>query len=162
VRFYLIDRILECLPGERAVGIKAVALSEDFMEQHFAGVPIMPGTMILEGLAQLSGYLLARTAAPEAPHRHKAVLTMVERAKFLQVVRPGDTLRLESRILAIHEDSAKVDAEASVNGERVASARMLFSFRDLDNEILEANRKAIFSIWTTGTSQGAGGKEREA
>lgn len=152
MRFYLIDRILECRAGERATAVKSVSLSEDFMDQHFAGVPIMPGSLILEGMAQLAGYLLACTASPAAPYKHKALLSMVEKAKFIQVVRPGDTMRLECQILSLHDDSAKVDATASVGDAKVASARMLFSFHTIDNALLEANRREIFAIWTTGSS----------
>ena len=156
MRFYLIDRITECVPGERASAIKAVSLSEDFMAQHFAGVPIMPGTLILEGMAQLAGYLLARTASPDAPHKHKALLSMVEKAKFVQPVRPGETLHLGVRIVSLHEDSAKVDASATVGGMTAASARLLFSFHAIENELLEAERRAIFAIWTSGASQPTG------
>jgi 3-hydroxyacyl-[acyl-carrier-protein] dehydratase len=160
VRFYLVDRVLECEPGVRALGVKSVALSEDFFEQHFSGIPVMPGTMILEGMAQLSGYLLARTLSPAAPHKHKAILSMVERAKFLRPVQPGSCLRLESRILKVHEDSAKCDCEATVDGETVGSARLMFTFRTLENDLLEANRQQTFAIWTTGSSQpiGSGGQ----
>ena len=153
MRFYLIDRITECLVGERATALKAVSLSEDFMDTHFAGVPIMPGSMILEGMAQLAGYLLARTVVPAAPHTHKALLSMVEKAKFMQVVQPGDTMTLECRIVALGEDSAKVDGTASVGERKVATARMLFSYHTIENKLLEANRREIFSIWTTGTSE---------
>lgn len=152
MRFYLIDRILECRAGERATGVKTVSLSEDYLDQHFAGVPIMPGSLILEGLAQLAGYLIACTASPEAPWKHKALLSLVEKAKFIQVVRPGDTMHLSCALVALHEDSAKVDGTVSVGDAKVASARMLFSFHTIENELLEANRRAVFAIWTTGTS----------
>lgn len=153
MRFYLIDRITSCEPGLRASARKAVSLSEDFLEQHFAGIPIMPGTMMLEGMAQLSGYLLACTMVPEAPHRHKAILTMVERAKFRQVVQPGNVILYESKIVQTHTDSAKCEVEARVEGELVASARLLFTFRALANDLLEENRRQTFAIWTTGASQ---------
>src|SRR5205823_2555723 len=116
VRFYLIDRITECQPGEWARGVKNVTLSEDFMQEHFAGIPVMPGTLILEGLAQLSGYLLSVTRNPAEPHLEKALLSMVEKAKFRQIVRPGDQLVMESKVLSIHEDSGKVECTAAVQG----------------------------------------------
>ena len=153
MRFYLLDRVTECEPGKRARGLKNVALSEDFLEEHFAGIPIMPGTLILEGLAQLSGYLLARTVSPDAPHKHKAILSMVEKAKFKRVVRPGDRLVYETQILSIHADSGKVDCTATVDLELAVQARLLFYFADLSNELLEANRREIFSIWTRGSSE---------
>ncbi|MBI4864229.1 MAG: 3-hydroxyacyl-ACP dehydratase FabZ [Candidatus Riflebacteria bacterium] len=153
MRFYLLDRVTECEPGKLARGVKNVTLSEDFLDEHFAGIPIMPGTLILEGLAQLSGYLLARTASPDAPHKHKAVLSMVEKAKFRQVVRPGDQLKFEARLVTIRDDSGKVDASATVEGEVVVSAQLVFYFADLKNDLLEANRREIFSIWTTGASE---------
>lgn len=153
MRFYLIDRITECRAGERATAFKAVSLSEDFLDQHFAGVPIMPGSMILEGLAQLAGYLLACTAMPDAPYKHKALLSMVEKAKFLSPVQPGVLMKMECTLVALNEDSAKVDGVATVGDARVATARMLFSFHQIQNDLLEANRREIFAIWTTGTSQ---------
>lgn len=152
MRFYLLDRITECEPGQLARGLKNVTLSEDFLEQHFSGIPIMPGTLILEGLAQLAGYLLARTAMPDAPHRHKAVLSLVEKAKFIRVVRPGDQLLYEARLVSIKEDSGKVDCSATVGGEPAATARLMFYFAGLSNDLLEANRKETFAIWTTGAS----------
>jgi len=152
MRFYLLDRITECVPGEVARGIKNVTLSEDFMEEHFAGIPVMPGTLILESLAQLSGYLLAVTQYPDDPHKHKAVLSTVEKAKFRKVVRPGDQLALESRLLSIREDAGKVECTASVMEDIVVTTRLMFYFADLKNEVLEANRREIFSIWRTGAS----------
>lgn len=153
MRFYLIDRITECRPGEFARGVKNVTLSEDFMEAHFAGIPVMPGTMILEGMAQLSGYLLSITRNPDAPHKEKALLSMVEKAKFRQIVRPGDQLVLESKLLSFHEESAKVECVASVDGTAVVDARLMFYFADLPNETLEADRRDIFAIWTKGSSR---------
>lgn len=153
MRFYLIDRITDCRAGERATALKAVSLSEDFLDQHFAGVPIMPGSMILEGLAQLGGYLLAKTAMPETPWKHKALLSMVEKAKFLVPVQPGALMKLDCTLVAMNETGAKVDGVASVGDAKVATARMLFSFHTIENDLLEANRREIFAIWTKGTSQ---------
>ena len=100
VRYVLLDRITTLQPPELARGVKCVSLSDDIFVDHFPGHPVMPGALILEALAQLAGVLLEATmrAARAASDLH-ALLTMIDRAKFRHVVRPGDRLELEARVL---------------------------------------------------------------
>lgn len=127
MRFYLVDRVEAWFPGERAEGIKCLTMTEDYLEQHFPGWPVMPGVLLIESLAQLSGYLLGDTEAREG-RKVLAILSMVERAKFRRMVRPGDQVRLHATIVSRREDSAAVDVSAKVEGKTVCDARLVFTY----------------------------------
>lgn len=127
VRFYLVDRVEAWFPGERAEGIKCLTMTEEYLEQHFPGWPVMPGVLLLESLAQLSGYLLGDTEAREG-RRILAIMSMVEKAKFRKMVRPGDQVRLFTTISRRTPEAAHVEAKALVDGEVVCDARLLFTY----------------------------------
>jgi 3-hydroxyacyl-[acyl-carrier-protein] dehydratase len=100
MRFFLIDKITQWHVGTSAEAIKNVALSEDFFDDHFPRRPVMPGVLILEGMAQLSGLLLEAGLREKYGRDAKAVLTVLERTKFRDMVRPGDTLTYRTRVMA--------------------------------------------------------------
>src|SRR3954470_5673152 len=108
MRYLLLDRITELSPPERATAIKCVSLADDVFVDHFPGHPVMPGALILEGLAQLGGVLLEATLRQRGRSDLHALLTMIDRAKFRQMVRPGDKLDLEATVLAATEDGGRV------------------------------------------------------
>ena len=95
--FLLVDRILELEPGKRVVGIKNVTFNEEFFQGHFPGNPVMPGVLVLEAMAQVSGIALLGVV----PDREKKLLYLsgVDRCKFRRPVVPGDQLRIEPRSL---------------------------------------------------------------
>ena len=147
MRYYLLDRITALNPPETATGLKAVTLSEDFLADHFPRYPTMPGALLLESLAQLSGVLLEKSAALSHGLTIQAVLTAVERAKFRILVRPGDVLVLTSRVTQLREEGGKVRAEARL-GERVAvSAELLFAFFELKDEAVRAEQARLIAYW---------------
>src|SRR5512138_3447927 len=88
MRFFLIDRITRWEPGRCAEAIKNIALSEDYFDDHFPRRPVMPGVLILEGMAQLSGLLLEAGLKARYDKDAKAVLTVIERTKFREMARP--------------------------------------------------------------------------
>jgi hypothetical protein len=90
MRFFLIDKITRWEVGQCAEALKNVALSEDFFADHFPRRPVMPGVLIVEGMAQLAGLLLEATLKQGLGKEAKAVLTVLERTKFRELVRPGD------------------------------------------------------------------------
>jgi 3-hydroxyacyl-[acyl-carrier-protein] dehydratase len=147
VRFFLIDRITRWEVGSSAEGLKNVSLSEDFFDDHFPRHPVMPGVLILEGMAQLSGLLLEESLTAEHGRRAKAVLTILERTKFRQMVRPGDTLTYRSEIAALRETGGKVRARAFRNGELVATTDMVFAFQEVRDPKLDATRAALLEMW---------------
>lgn len=123
VRHYWVDRITELEPGVRAVGVKSVALSEDVFQDHFPGNPVLPGIYLLEGLAQTAGALLERTSGGA----RIALMVSVDRIRFGEFARPGDSVRFEVVIESLEGDVARVRGDATVAGRSVAGGRITFS-----------------------------------
>ena len=120
----LIDRVLELKRKERIVALKNVTINEPFFLGHFPGLPIMPGVLIVEAIAQAGGLLLLREVAD---HSDKImVFTGIERAKFRRPVGPGDQLRLEVELKNWREvpglTAAKMQGYAFVGNRKVAEA----------------------------------------
>jgi len=146
MRFLLIDSILEWEPGVGATGIKNVSLSEDFFDDHFPLKPIMPGVLIIEGMAQLSGLLLEETMKQRGS-KIKALMSMVEKAKFRQPVYPGSQLRYACSISRVNELGGRIAATASVEETPVAECALLFSFHVFGNPTQDAIREGILATW---------------
>jgi len=120
----LIDRVLELKRKERIVAIKNVTINEPFFNGHFPGLPIMPGVLIVEAIAQAGGCLLLTEVAD---HRDKVmVFTGIDRAKFRKPVSPGDQLRLEVEVKGWRAvpglTACKMQGYAYVGEKRVAEA----------------------------------------
>src|SRR5215467_14391271 len=96
--FLLIDRVIEMTPKERIVAIKNVTINEPFFQGHFPNMPIMPGVLIVEAIAQTGGALLLTEVANR--DEMLMVFTGIERAKFRRPVVPGDQLRIEVEVKA--------------------------------------------------------------
>ena len=122
----LIDRVLELERRKRIVAIKNVTINEPFFVGHFPGLPIMPGVLIVEAMAQAGGALLLTEVEDRSG---KVILfTGIERAKFRRPVSPGDQLRLEMEVTGWrplpHMIAAKMRGIAYVTGKKVAEATL--------------------------------------
>lgn len=149
----LLDRITALEPPELARGLKCVSLSDDVFVDHFPGHPVMPGALILESLAQLAGVLLEAAMRQRGRHDLHALLTMVDRAKFRQVVRPGDRLELEARMLRVTEDGGQAQAVARSEGQVAAEAQLSYAFAVVTNPVVLAKRREFLRIWLTGSAE---------
>src|SRR5438045_7988103 len=109
----LVDRIVE-LEAERIVGIKNVTATEPFFSGHFPDFPVMPGVLIVEAMAQTAGVLVLKSI----PDRESklVLLVSVENARFRRPVVPGDTLRMEMRVIKKKASVAKMAGIGQVNG----------------------------------------------
>ena len=144
MRYYLIDKITEFQVGKRAAGVKNVTMSEDILADHFPRHPTMPGVLIIESLAQLGGLLLEYSARREFGIRVKAILSIIQRAKFRQMVKPGDQLRLEVELTKLREESGMVKAVAILGDKVAAEAELMFVyFENLDPKLEEKQQEIV-------------------
>ncbi|MBV9655757.1 MAG: 3-hydroxyacyl-ACP dehydratase FabZ [Acetobacteraceae bacterium] len=119
--FLLIDRVVEIVRNESAVGVKNVSINEPFFQGHFPNHPVMPGVLIIESMAQTAAVLVVETLGPEAAG--KVVYFMsIEGAKFRRPVLPGDQLRIHVHKERSRGNVWKFQATARVDGVSVAEA----------------------------------------
>jgi 3-hydroxyacyl-[acyl-carrier-protein] dehydratase len=118
--FLLIDRIIEVVPRERIVALKNVSINEPFFAGHFPEMPIMPGVIIIEAMAQAGGTLLLSEI--EDRDNKLVVFTGVERARFRRPVVPGDQLRIEVEVKSWRGTAGRMAGIAYVGEKKVAEA----------------------------------------
>ncbi len=129
--FLMVDTIVELERLKRIVGIKNVSINESYFQGHFPGKPVMPGVLIIEGMAQTGGLLLLL----EIPDREKKLLyfAAVDEARFRRPVVPGDQLRMEVTVLKYRPTFCKIRGVATVNGNVVAEALLRCMLVDRDS-----------------------------
>lgn len=147
MRFFLIDRITKWEVGRTAEAIKNVTLSEDFFDDHFPRRPVMPGVLMIEGMAQISGLLLEAGLFEKYGKNAKAVLTLLERTKFRGLVRPGDTLTYQTEVTALNENGGKVSVQAISDGRQVVTSGMVFAFKYIEDPLLNEKRQTLMKLW---------------
>lgn len=117
--YVFIDRVLECEPGERIVAAKALAFNEEFFRDHFPGMPVLPGAMILEGFVQAARRCLA--AARDG--HDQWVLHAAEAARFNRFAAPGEVLLLEAEKDREEDGAVWFKGRARVDDEGVCRVR---------------------------------------
>lgn len=125
--FLLVDRILECTPGQGAKGMKCVTANEPFFQGHFPGYKVMPGVLIIEALAQVGA--VAILSVPENKGK-LALFGGIKNARFKRQVRPGDVLELECELTAQRGPVGFGTATATVNGKTVCKAELTFALTE--------------------------------
>jgi 3-hydroxyacyl-[acyl-carrier-protein] dehydratase len=128
--FLLIDRVIDLVRMKRIVAIKNVTINEPFFSGHFPNMPIMPGVLIVEAVAQAGGALLL-TEIPDREHK-LMVFTGIEKARFRRPVVPGDQLRIEVEVKAWRGDAVRMQGIAYVEDKRVAEATVTCRLVDRD------------------------------
>lgn len=119
----LVDKITEIEPGHRIVGLKNVTATEEVFQGHFPGHPVMPGVLLLEGMAQVAGVLILVTRNTPGALSYFAT---VEKARFRQPVRPGDTVITEAILDVLRGPYCKVSVTGRVDGQVVVEAEYTF------------------------------------
>lgn len=126
MRWFWIDRFIEFESGSRAVAIKNVASTEEQLEGYFPGFPVMPAPLIIEGLAQTGGLLVAQ----HSDFRERVVLAKVSKAVFHQLARPGDTLRYTATIESLQDRGAIVSGQSHIGETLQAEVELFFAYLD--------------------------------
>ena len=126
--FALVDRVVENVPGQKAVALKNVTINEPQFQGHFPGRPLMPGVLIVESMAQVGGIIV--TQMPDLP-KGLFVFAGINNVKFRRPVVPGDQLIITCELLSIKRQRfGKVKGEAHVDGNLACSGELMFSLVD--------------------------------
>ena len=123
--FLMVDRLLECVPGERVLALKNVTFNEPFFTGHFPHRPVMPGVMIIEALAQAAGVLAFKTARVIPDTNTRFYFVAIDNARFRKPVEPGDQLVLKVTLKRAFKGIWKFHGSAEVDGVEVASAEIM-------------------------------------
>ena len=134
MRWILVDRMVELDPGVSALGIRSFSLSESFFADHFPGLPIVPGVLQVEMIAQVGGRCV-RAARPEV----LTVLSSVKNAKFRKSIRPGDQAFIRVKVLANRENYALVEGQVEVNDQKVSEAQVMYGYVPIPESMKERN-----------------------
>lgn len=127
--FLMIDRVVDVVSNESAVGIKNVSINEPFFQGHFPTQPVMPGVLIVEAMAQTAAILVVHTLGPASEGKLVYFMT-VENARFRRPVTPGDVLKVHVKKQRNRGNVWKFEAEAKVDGKLVAEATYSAMIRD--------------------------------
>ena len=130
--FLLVDRVLECRPGESIRALKNVTYNEPFFAGHFPARPVMPGVMIIEALAQTAGILAFVTTDTVPNKESRFYFVGIDKARFRKPVVPGDQLLLSAQLERSFKGIWRLETAAEVAGKEVAHARIMIA-PDLKN-----------------------------
>ncbi len=128
--FLLVDRVLECKPGESLVAIKNVTVNEPYFPGHFPHRPVMPGVLILEALAQATGLLAFATVGGAPDENSLYYFVGIDKARFRRPVEPGDQLVLDVKLLGGKRGIWKFAAVARVDDEVVCEGELMCAARE--------------------------------
>ena len=129
--FLLVDRVLELEAGKRIVALKNVTINEPFFVGHFPHLPVMPGVLQIEALAQAAGILSFQTMGRVSDDRSVYYFVGIDSARFKRPVVPGDQLRLEVEIVRVARSIWKYRGRATVEGQVAAEAELMCTLREI-------------------------------
>lgn len=128
--FLLVDRVVSYVPGKSIIAYKNVSFNEPFFQGHFPDLPVMPGVLIMEALAQTGGLMVIADWPPEKIAGSIFLFSGMDGVKFRQPVRPGDRLDLECSLVRQKLLLWKMSAKAWVDGKLVAQGELSAAMMD--------------------------------
>lgn len=126
MRWIWIDRIIEFESGKRASAVKNVTLAEEHLHDHFPGFPVMPPSLMIEGMAQTAGILVGEARG----FSENVVLAKIREAAFDDYGFPGDQLRYDAEIECLDERAGVTSGRISKNGTAIGQVHLMFSHVD--------------------------------
>jgi 3-hydroxyacyl-[acyl-carrier-protein] dehydratase len=126
MRWIWIDRFVDFEPGKRATAIKNVSLAEEHLHDHWEAFPIMPASLMIEGMAQTAGILVGQAR----DFKEKVILAKVARAEFDDLVTPGDQISYHAEIDAISDEAASTRGTVCRNAQEIGRVDLMFSHVD--------------------------------
>lgn len=151
MRFLFIDRIVELEPGRSIKAEHHISADEDFFRDHFPGFPVVPGVLLTEMMAQAAGKCLDAGGAEKG----KAMLAQIRSASFRDWVRPGSTALITAEIRTSQAQYATATCAVEVNGAKVCTADLLFSFLPL-GKFAPGYRDEVLESFLASRRQGKG------
>lgn len=140
MRWFWIDRFVEFDKGRSAKAVKNVTLAEEHLHDHYPGFAVMPGSLMLEGMAQTGGILLGQTH----DFRHMVILAKVPKLVFHGWVVPGDTLIYSAKLLDVRDEGGSVEVTAHVGEKLVAEAEIVFAHVDQSASGFASQKNFVF------------------
>lgn len=131
--FLLIDRVMECIPGDSLVALKNVSYNEPFFTGHFPVRPVMPGVLILEAMAQATGILAFRTTSSQPTDGTIYYFVGIDNARFKRPVEPGDQVVVSVKLQRNVRNIWRFAAEAKVGDELVAAADIMCASKEIED-----------------------------
>lgn len=128
----MIDRVLECVPGERIVALKNVSINEPYFPGHYPHQPVMPGVLIIETMAQAAAILAFKTLNDRSNDNTVYYFVGIEGARFKKPVLPGDQLKVEASIVYHKRGMWRFKAQAMVEGQLVSEAELMCTLRTIE------------------------------
>ena len=144
MRWFWIDRFIEFESGSYAKTVKNVTLAEEHLHDHFPGFAVMPGSLMIEGMAQTGGILLGE----KNDFEHLVILAKVPKATFYTWAQPGDTLTYTAQLIDERPEGGNVECTAHVGSRLVAEAEIVFVHLDRNDPELGAidQKNFVFSM----------------
>lgn len=130
--FLLVDRVLELEKGKRIVAIKNVTINEPHFTGHFPHLPVMPGVLQIEAIAQAAGILSFQTMGRVSDDQSVYYFVGIDNARFKRPVVPGDQLRIEVEIVRVARSIWKYRGRTTVDGQVAAEADLMCTLRAID------------------------------
>ena len=149
MRFFLLDKIKELIPGEKATGVKCWSLDNEIFQDHFPGIPTTPGVMLTESMAQLAGILIEYSYYKDYGHDYDVypVLSIIRKAKFRRFVSPGDQCIIEAELLSVDRGRGSAFIQTFVDGELMTETTLNFIIglgSDIQNNPYIEKRKQYY------------------
>ena len=159
MRWYWVDKFIAFNSGESAKAVKNVSLAEEHLHDHFPGFPVMPGSLMIEGMAQTGGILLGETN----DFAYNVILAKVPKVEFHSWACPGDQLIYTATLVDAKEEGGSVEVKATVGDRLVAEAEIMFvhlssddpqlSRIDQKNFVFKMNLLDILKVGKAGTGE---------